>query len=173
MDATRLKRVREQRGWSQAYVADLVGVTTRTVSRWEQGHALPYPTRGLNRFLSVRVVRRKRARTLVCGLVFCVSIVILASLFVGFFLLLTFQKGGTVAVSGGQLGGSPLYTIFSPAGALVPVDLTHLGTEDWMAWEGKSLLDRDQKATRDVYALFAADQTQIEAPDRAERLFSW
>lgn len=38
-----LKYERELRGWSQAKVAEEIGTTARTVSRWEKGLALPYP----------------------------------------------------------------------------------------------------------------------------------
>jgi transcriptional regulator with XRE-family HTH domain len=38
-----LKTERERRGWSQSKVAELLGTTTRTVIRWEQGEAVPYP----------------------------------------------------------------------------------------------------------------------------------
>ncbi len=38
-----LRFEREQRGWSQAKVAEELGVSTRTVVRWEQGLATPYP----------------------------------------------------------------------------------------------------------------------------------
>ncbi len=38
-----LKYERELRGWSQAKVAEEIGTTVRTVSRWEHGLALPYP----------------------------------------------------------------------------------------------------------------------------------
>lgn len=38
-----LRVERELRGWSQARLAEALGTTTRTVSRWEQGVALPYP----------------------------------------------------------------------------------------------------------------------------------
>src|SRR5215469_809936 len=38
-----LKVEREQRGWSQARVAEAVGVSTHTVIRWEQRRAIPYP----------------------------------------------------------------------------------------------------------------------------------
>ena len=38
-----LKVERELRGWSQARLAEALGTTTRSVSRWEQGVALPYP----------------------------------------------------------------------------------------------------------------------------------
>lgn len=39
----RLKREREQRGWSQARVAEEIGVYPQSVSRWERGIAQPYP----------------------------------------------------------------------------------------------------------------------------------
>jgi len=38
-----LKVEREMRGWSQAKLADRLGTTTRSISRWEQGLAVPYP----------------------------------------------------------------------------------------------------------------------------------
>ena len=38
-----LKVERELRGWSQAKLAEEIGTTARSVSRWEQGLALPYP----------------------------------------------------------------------------------------------------------------------------------
>ena len=38
-----LKQEREARNWSQAHLAELLGVTTRTVARWEQGQTAPYP----------------------------------------------------------------------------------------------------------------------------------
>ncbi len=38
-----LRVAREQRGWSQAKVAELLGVSTRTVSRWEKNESIPYP----------------------------------------------------------------------------------------------------------------------------------
>ncbi len=38
-----LKVEREKRGWSLAKLAEVLGTTTRTVSRWEQGLAVPYP----------------------------------------------------------------------------------------------------------------------------------
>ena len=38
-----LKREREQRGWSQSRIAKAIGTTIRTVSRWEQGIAMPSP----------------------------------------------------------------------------------------------------------------------------------
>ncbi|GCE14348.1 tetratricopeptide repeat protein [Tengunoibacter tsumagoiensis] len=43
MKAHPLKVAREQRGWSQAKIAEALGVTTRTVIRWEQGQAIPFP----------------------------------------------------------------------------------------------------------------------------------
>jgi transcriptional regulator with XRE-family HTH domain len=38
-----LKVERELRGWSQSKVAEMLGTTTRTVIRWEQGEVVPYP----------------------------------------------------------------------------------------------------------------------------------
>src|SRR5258708_39497606 len=38
-----LKIERKLRGWSQSRIAEALGTTTRTVSRWEQGLAVPYP----------------------------------------------------------------------------------------------------------------------------------
>src|SRR5262250_1164992 len=38
-----LKVERELRGWSQAKVAEALGVSTLTVIRWEQRRAIPYP----------------------------------------------------------------------------------------------------------------------------------
>jgi len=38
-----LKAEREKRGWSLAKLAEVLGTTTRTVSRWEQGLAIPFP----------------------------------------------------------------------------------------------------------------------------------
>ena len=38
-----LKQERELRGWSLQKVADTLGITPRTVSRWEHGTAMPYP----------------------------------------------------------------------------------------------------------------------------------
>jgi tetratricopeptide (TPR) repeat protein/transcriptional regulator with XRE-family HTH domain len=38
-----LKQERELRGWSLQKVADTLGITSRTVSRWEHGIAVPYP----------------------------------------------------------------------------------------------------------------------------------
>ncbi|HEX3643682.1 MAG TPA: NB-ARC domain-containing protein, partial [Ktedonobacteraceae bacterium] len=43
MDPHPLKVERELRGWSQAKLAEILGTTTRSVSRWEQGLAMPYP----------------------------------------------------------------------------------------------------------------------------------
>jgi transcriptional regulator with XRE-family HTH domain len=37
----KLKREREIRGWSRAYVAERIGVEIKTVSRWERGEGLP------------------------------------------------------------------------------------------------------------------------------------
>jgi tetratricopeptide (TPR) repeat protein/transcriptional regulator with XRE-family HTH domain len=38
-----LKIERRLRGWSQSRIAEALGITTRTVSRWEQGLSVPYP----------------------------------------------------------------------------------------------------------------------------------
>ena len=38
-----LKGEREQRGWSQARLAELIGTDAATVSRWERGLTLPHP----------------------------------------------------------------------------------------------------------------------------------
>lgn len=38
-----LRREREKKGWSQAKLAELVGTTPRTISRWERGVVTPYP----------------------------------------------------------------------------------------------------------------------------------
>ncbi len=38
-----LKYEREQRGWSQARVADEIGTTEKNVGRWERGVSYPYP----------------------------------------------------------------------------------------------------------------------------------
>ncbi len=43
VDPHPLKVERELRGWSQAKLAETLGTTTRSVSRWEQGLAMPYP----------------------------------------------------------------------------------------------------------------------------------
>jgi len=43
MEFYRLRAAREQKGWSQSRVAEALGVTTRTIIRWEQGQAVPYP----------------------------------------------------------------------------------------------------------------------------------
>ena len=38
-----LKAERERRGWTLVKLAEELGTTTRTVSRWEQGLVVPYP----------------------------------------------------------------------------------------------------------------------------------
>ena len=38
-----LKQEREARDWSQTRLAEMLGVTARTVARWEQGQTFPYP----------------------------------------------------------------------------------------------------------------------------------
>src|SRR5690242_12598327 len=39
----KLRTERKMHGWSQARLAEVLGVTTRTVLRWEQGLAIPQP----------------------------------------------------------------------------------------------------------------------------------
>ncbi|HEX3643256.1 MAG TPA: helix-turn-helix transcriptional regulator, partial [Ktedonobacteraceae bacterium] len=43
MKSSRLKAEREGRGWSQAKIAEVLGIHSETVSRWERGVALPQP----------------------------------------------------------------------------------------------------------------------------------
>src|SRR6266436_1944957 len=43
MDTHPLRIERKLRGWSQSRIAEALGITTRTVSRWEQGLSVPYP----------------------------------------------------------------------------------------------------------------------------------
>src|SRR6266699_7147177 len=43
MEAYPLKAERTRLGWSQTKIAEVLGVTTRTVSRWELGLTVPYP----------------------------------------------------------------------------------------------------------------------------------
>jgi WD40 repeat protein/transcriptional regulator with XRE-family HTH domain len=38
-----LRRERERRGWSQAFLAEKLGCDTKTVGRWEKGESLPRP----------------------------------------------------------------------------------------------------------------------------------
>ena len=38
-----LRAERKQRGWSQADVARALGITTKTVIRWDLGRAVPFP----------------------------------------------------------------------------------------------------------------------------------
>ncbi len=38
-----LRDERKRRGWSQAQVAEALGITTKTVIRWELGRAVPFP----------------------------------------------------------------------------------------------------------------------------------
>ena len=40
---SKLKREREQRGWTQSELAERVGTTQVNVSRWEKGMTLPGP----------------------------------------------------------------------------------------------------------------------------------
>src|SRR5437588_5172349 len=43
MKSNLLKAERIRRGWTQAKVAEAVGVDAKTVGRWERGKAIPYP----------------------------------------------------------------------------------------------------------------------------------
>src|SRR5438045_3253100 len=43
MKNRKLRTERKLQGWSQAKLAKVLGVTTRTVIRWEQGLAMPQP----------------------------------------------------------------------------------------------------------------------------------
>ena len=43
MKTSPLKAERKERGWSQAEVAEALGVNLSTVRRWERGRAVPYP----------------------------------------------------------------------------------------------------------------------------------
>jgi transcriptional regulator with XRE-family HTH domain len=43
MNPLLLKAARKEQGWSQAKVAEKLGITERTVRRWEQGLVVPYP----------------------------------------------------------------------------------------------------------------------------------
>ncbi len=43
MERERLKEARYHKGWSQEQLAEYIGVTRNTVSRWEQGLSRPYP----------------------------------------------------------------------------------------------------------------------------------
>src|SRR5882757_6244686 len=43
MKNRKLRTERKMHGWSQARLAEVLGVTTRTVIRWEQGLAVPQP----------------------------------------------------------------------------------------------------------------------------------
>ena len=47
-----LKAERKQQGWSQAQVAEALGVSARTLRRWEQGLVVPYPIS-----IKLRVIR--------------------------------------------------------------------------------------------------------------------
>jgi Predicted transcriptional regulators len=42
----KLRYQRELRGWGQERLAKAVGVSTKTISRWERGETLPYPFYG-------------------------------------------------------------------------------------------------------------------------------
>jgi DNA-binding XRE family transcriptional regulator len=38
-----LRTERKRRGWTQAEVAEALGISTKTVVRWEKGRAVPFP----------------------------------------------------------------------------------------------------------------------------------
>jgi len=38
-----LRIERKQLGWTQAYLAEVLGISIKTVRRWEQGLSVPYP----------------------------------------------------------------------------------------------------------------------------------
>lgn len=38
-----LRKERMQLGWTQAKVAQVLGISIKTVRRWEQGQSMPYP----------------------------------------------------------------------------------------------------------------------------------
>ena len=54
-----IRLIRQRRGWTQAQLADAVGVTALTVSRWERGTAIPRGKR-------VRRVLEELAEEVVC-----------------------------------------------------------------------------------------------------------
>jgi transcriptional regulator with XRE-family HTH domain len=43
MERTKLAAARYEKGWSQEEVAERVGVTRNTFSKWERGIVVPYP----------------------------------------------------------------------------------------------------------------------------------
>ena len=43
MERTNLAAARYEKGWSQEEVAERVGVTRNTLSKWERGVVTPYP----------------------------------------------------------------------------------------------------------------------------------
>ena len=43
MKSNLLRDERKQHGWSQADVAQALGITTKMVIRWELGHTVPFP----------------------------------------------------------------------------------------------------------------------------------
>lgn len=52
----RIRRLREERRWSQQQLGDLVGVSTKTVSNWERGRNIPRASLGaLSRLFGVDI----------------------------------------------------------------------------------------------------------------------
>ena len=45
--ADRVRRYRSRKGWSQARLGQQIGVSERTIGRWERGQTPPAPERGL------------------------------------------------------------------------------------------------------------------------------
>jgi transcriptional regulator with XRE-family HTH domain len=43
MNNHRLRTERKQQGWTQAKLAEVLGVSTKTVTRWEVGRSMPFP----------------------------------------------------------------------------------------------------------------------------------
>ena len=54
-----LRAERIQHGWSQAKIAEELGVDIRTVRRWERGQAIPFPY--YRRQLRLSLVRPPRS----------------------------------------------------------------------------------------------------------------
>jgi len=43
-DPQKLRAAREKHGWSQEYAAGLIGISWRTLLRWERGQSVKSPT---------------------------------------------------------------------------------------------------------------------------------
>jgi len=43
MNNYRLRNERKRYGWTQAKLAEVLGVSTKTVTRWEAGRSVPFP----------------------------------------------------------------------------------------------------------------------------------